>query len=206
MVTTSVKKLTFAEFVQQYPDGYGIFELVNGEIVRVEPTRAHKNVARFLVKSFDREIDRLELDYIVDKDILIRTVTANGQEQGRNPDVSVVKASLWNSNVTAYGALVEPIQLAVEVTSTNWEDDYVDKLDEYQRLGIAEYWIVDYLAIASRNYLGNPKVPTVFVYQLIDGQYQVQAFKGSDRIISPTFPELQITVDQVVNSSQMGKL
>ena len=206
MVKTPVKKLTFAEFVQQYPDGYGIFELVNGEIVRVEPTRAHKNVARFLVKSFDREIDRLELDYIVDKDILIRTVTANGQEQGRNPDVSVVKASLWNSNVTAYGALVEPIQLAVEVTSTNWEDDYVDKLDEYQRLGIAEYWIVDYLAIASRNYLGNPKVPTVFVYQLIDGQYQVQAFKGSDRIISPTFPELQITVDQVVNSSQMGKL
>ena len=206
MVTTPVKKLTFAEFVQQYPDGYGIFELVNGEIVRVEPTRAHKNVARFMVKSFDREIDRLELDYIVDKDILIRTVTANGQEQGRNPDVSVVKASLWNSNVTAYGALVEPIQLAVEVTSTNWEDDYVDKLDEYQRLGIAEYWIVDYLAIASRNYLGNPKVPTVFVYQLIDGQYQVQAFKGSDRIISPTFPELQITVDQVVNSSQMGKL
>ncbi|HAZ44279.1 MAG TPA: hypothetical protein DCZ55_07285, partial [Cyanobacteria bacterium UBA11371] len=48
--------------------------------------------------------------------------------------------------------------------------------------------------------------PTVFVYQLIDGQYQVQAFKGSDRIISPTFPELQITVEQVVNSSQMGKL
>ncbi len=206
MVTTPVKKLTFAEFLEQYPDGYGIFELVNGEIVRVEPTRAHKNVARFMVKSFDREIDRLGLDYIVDKDILIRTVTANGQEQGRNPDVSVVKASLWNSNVTAYGALVEPIQLAVEVTSTNWEDDYVDKLDEYQRLGIAEYWIVDYLAIASRNYLGNPKVPTVFVYQLIDGQYQVQAFKGSDRIISPTFPELQITVEQVVNSSQMGKL
>ncbi|GET40907.1 Uma2 family endonuclease [Microseira wollei] len=206
MITTTVKKLTFAEFLEQYPDGYGIFELVNGEIVRVEPTRAHKNVARFIVKSFDREIDRLGLDYIVDKDILIRTVTANGQEQGRNPDVSVVRASLWNSNVTAYGALIEPIQLAVEVNSTNWDDDYIDKLDEYQRLGIAEYWIVDYLAIASRNYLGNPKVPTVFVYQLIDGQYQAQAFKGNERIVSPTFPELEITVEQVVNSSQMGKL
>ncbi len=206
MVTTPVKKLTFAEFLEQYPDGYGIFELVNGEIVRVEPTRAHKNVARFLVKSFDKEIDRLGLDYIVDKDILIRTVTANGQEQGRNPDVSVVRASLWNSNVTAYGALIEPIQLAVEVTSTNWEDDYVDKLDEYQRLGIREYWIVDYLAIASRSYLGNPKVPTVFVYQLIEGQYQVTLFRGNDRIISPTFPELEITVEQVVQSSQMGKL
>lgn len=206
MVTTPVKKLSFAEFLEHYPDGYGIFELVNGEIVRVEPTRAHKNVARFIVKSFDREIDRLGLDYIADKDILIRTVTANGQEQGRNPEVSVVRASLWNSNVTAYGALIEPIQLAVEVTSTNWEDDYLDKLDEYQRLGISEYWIVDYLAIASRNYLGNPKVPTVFVYQLIDSQYQVQAFKGNERIISPTFPELDITVEQVVQSSQMGRL
>ena len=206
MVTTPVKKLTFIEFLEQYPDGYGIFELVNGEIVRVESTRAHKNVARFLMLSFNDEIRRLNLDYIADQTVLIRTVTANGQEQGRNPDVSVVKASLWNSNAIAYGAVVEPIQLAVEVTSTNWDDDYVDKLDEYQRLGIAEYWIVDYLAIASRNYLGNPKVPTVFVYQLIDGQYQVQAFKGSDRIISPTFPELQITVEQVVNSCQMGKL
>lgn len=205
MLTTN-KKLTFEEFLAQYPDGYGIFELVNGEIVHVEATRAHKNVARYLVKSFDREIRRLGLDYIVDKDIVFRTKTASGKEQGRNPDVGVVNASVWNENVLAYGALTEPIQLAVEVVSTNWEDDYVDKLDEYQRLGIAEYWIVDYLAIASRNYLGNPKVPSVFVYQLIDGEYQVQQYKESDRIISQTFPELAITVEQVVTASLIHKL
>lgn len=143
MTTTTAKKLTFEEFLEQYPDGLGIYELVNGEIVQVEPTRAHKNIARYLVKSFDTEIERLGLDYIVDKDIVIKTVTAFLKEQGRNPDVSVVSASKWNSNVLAYGALTEPIQLAVEVVSTNWEDDYVDKLDEYQRLGIPEYWIVD---------------------------------------------------------------
>lgn len=205
MVKTPVK-LTFAEFLEKYPDGYGIFELINGEIVQMEPTRAHKNVARYLVKAFDRESERLGLDYIVDKDIVIRTVTADGEERGRNPDVGVVSQALWNSNVTAYGALTEPIQVAVEVTSTNWEDDYVDKLDEYQRLGIPEYWLVDYLAIASRSYLGNPKVPTVFIYQLVEGQYQVQVFRGNDRILSPTFPELQLTVDQILDASQMGKL
>jgi Uma2 family endonuclease len=205
MVQT-IKKLSFVEFLEQYPDGYGIFELVNGAIVRVESTRAHKNVARFIMLSFNDEIRRLSLDYIADQTVLIRTVTANGQEQGRNPDVSVVSASSWNSNVTAYGALIEPIQLAVEVTSTNWDDDYVDKLDEYQRLGIFEYWIVDYLAIASRSYLGNPKVPTVFVYQLIDGQYQATAFRENERIISPTFSELQLTVEQIVESSQMRRL
>lgn len=205
MVQTKTK-LTFAEFLEKYPEGSGIYELVNGEIVKVEATRAHKNVARFLVKSFDRESDRLGLDYIVDKDIVLRTVTASGQEQGRNPDLGVVKASVWNSNVRGYGALTEPIQLAVEVTSTNWEDDYVDKLDEYQRLGICEYWIVDYLAIASRAYLGNPKIPTVFVYSLENGSYLVQSFTGNERIISKTFPELEITVEQLVLSSQIQNL
>lgn len=171
MVQIPVQKLTFADFLEQYPDGSGIYELVNGEIIKVEPTRAHKNVARFLMLGFNDEIRRL-----------------------------------WNSNVLAYGALIEPIQLAVAVTSTNWDDDYIDKLDEYQRLGIFEYWIVDYLAIASRAYLGNPKLPTVFVYQFIDGQYQVQKFTGNERIISATFPELQITVKQIVAASQIQKL
>lgn len=205
MVQTKTQ-LTFADFLQNYPDGSGIYELVNGEIVKVEATRAHKNVARFLVFGFNDEIRRLGLDYIVDKDIVIRTVKASGQEQGRNPDVGVVKASVWNSNVRGYGAITEPIQLAVEVTSTNWEDDYVDKLDEYQRLGICEYWIVDYLAIASRAYLGNPKIPTVFVYSLENGSYLVQSFTGDERIISQTFPELEITVEQLVLSSQIQKL
>lgn len=206
MSTTTVKKLSFIEFLEQYPDGKGIYELVNGEIVQVEPTRAHKNVARFLLFTFNDEIRRKGLDYIVDQTIVIRTVTANGQEQGRNPDVSMVSESLWNSNVLAYAALTEPIQLAVEVVSTNWEDDYVDKLDEYQRLGIAEYWIVDYLAIASRSILGNPKLPAVFVYQLVDGKYQASSFKNSERIISPTFPELQLTVGQILSASQIRKL
>lgn len=206
MTTTTVKKLTFEEFLEQYPDGYGIYELVNGEIVQVEPTRTHKNVARFLLFAFNDEIRRLGLDYIVDKDVIIRTFTDVGEERGRNPDVSVVSQSLWNSNVLAYAALTEPIQLAVEVASTNWEDDYVDKLDEYQRLGIPEYWIVDYLAIASRAYLGNPKAPSIFIHQLVDGQYQAQQFRANDQIVSKTFPELELTVEQVVAASQIRKL
>ena len=91
------------------------------------------------------------------------------------------------------------MQIAVEVVSTNWEDDYLDKLNEYQRLGIAEYWIVDYLAIASRSYLGNPKVPTVFVYLLDDnGVYQSNAYQAEELIISKTFPELKLTTAQIL--------
>lgn len=205
MTITTLTKLDFGQFLQQRPDD-GIYELVNGEIVKVEAIRARKNVARYLMFGFNDEIRRLQLDYIVDKDIVIRTVTNRGDQRGRNPDVSVVSASLWNSNVTTYGALIDAIQLAVEVTSTNWEDDYIDKLEEYENLGIKEYWIVDYLAIASRSYLGNPKLPTIFVYELIDGKYQVKAFTGTEKIISPTFSELNVTVEDVIKASQIHNL
>jgi Uma2 family endonuclease len=197
-ITSQAKqKLSFAQFIQQLPDE-GRYELVNGEIMRILSTRMHENVADFLSRQFDKEVERLSLNYRVSGRIMVRTLTAEGNEQGRHPDVSVVDKTLWDSNLSAYSALLEPLQLAVEVVSTDWEDDYLDKLDEYQRLGISEYWIVDYLAIASRSYLGNPKEPTVFVYLLDDNKiYQSNAYRGTDKIVSRTFPELNITVEQI---------
>ena len=201
LITNSpAQKLNLAQFVRQLPDEEGRYELVNGEIVRILPTRRHETIAEFISDLFKAEVRRTQQNYWVSGRIVIRTETSNGIEQGRNPDVSVVDRNIWESNPFAYSALIEPLQLAVEVVSTNWEDDYVDKLDEYQRLGIREYWIVDYLAIASRSYLGNPKVPTVFVYLLDDyGSYQVKAYTGQETIVSKTFPELKLTTEQILN-------
>jgi Uma2 family endonuclease len=199
IATTVTQKLTFDQFLVECPED-GRYELVNGEIVEMNATRNHDDVADFSADSFKYEIQRLSLNYVVKNTAVIRTVSKAGIEQGRRPDVSVIDRDLWRSNRSAYSAVREPIQLAVEVTSTNWDDDYIDKLDEYQRLGIVEYWIVDYLAIGSREFLGNPKVPTVFVYLLdADGNYQKTAFQGSDRIVSRTFPELTLTAEQVMN-------
>ncbi|NKB17704.1 MAG: Uma2 family endonuclease [Pseudanabaena sp. CRU_2_10] len=200
MVTTTQQKLTFDQFLDVCPDE-GLYEFVNGEIVEMAATRNHEDVADYTADSFKDEIKRLNLDFVVKTKAVIKTVNKDGREQGRLPDVSVIDRTIWRARRTDYSALQEPIQLAVEVTSTNWEDDYIDKLDEYQRLGIPEYWIVDYLAIASREYLGNPKLPTVFVYQLdVEGKYQVTAFKDSDRIISQTFPDIQLTAAQVLKA------
>ncbi|MEG4504309.1 Uma2 family endonuclease [Microcoleus sp. F6_B4] len=199
MIATATKKITFDQFLVECPED-GRYELVNGEIVEMNATRNHDDVAKFMLFGFNDEIRRLDLNYEVNNTAVIRTVSKAGIEQGRRPDVSVVDRDLWRSNRSAYAALREPIQLAVEVTSTNWDDDYIDKLDEYQLLGIPEYWIVDYLAIGSREFLGNPKLPTIFVHLLdADGKYQITAFKGSDRIVSRTFPELTLTAEQVMN-------
>jgi len=193
------QSLTFEEFITQLPDEEGRYELVDGEIIRLLPTRKHNNVAEFIADSFKAEVRRLELDYRVSSQIVIKTLTSEAQAQGRHPDVSVVNRSIWDSNLSAYTALLEPLQLAVEIVSTNWEDDYIDKVDEYQRLGIVEYWIVDYLAIASCNYLGNPKVPTIFVYLLDEvGNYQFTAYQDTQKILSRISFELVLTVEQIL--------
>ncbi|MBD2250388.1 Uma2 family endonuclease [Nostoc parmelioides] len=200
MTAIAGQKLTFDQFLDKCPEE-GFYELVDGEIIEVRSTINHDDVADFIADSFKEQIKSLNLNYVVKNTAVFRTTTADGIEQGRKPDVSVIDRDLWRSNRSAYSALEQPIQLAVEVTSTNWEDDYIDKLDEYQRLGIQEYWIVDYLAIGDRKYLGTPKEPTVFVFLLnSSGNYERTSFKGSERIISKTFPELTLTAEQILTA------
>lgn len=67
-------------------------------------------------------------------------------------------------------------------------------------MGISEYWIVDYAALGGRKFIGNPKVPTIFVCELIDGEYQMIPFRGIDSIVSPTFSQLNLTAQQIFNS------
>jgi Uma2 family endonuclease len=195
-------KLTFDQFLEICPE-HGHFELIDGEIVEICEmafTRNHDDVGEFIDRRFYHEVERLSLNYVIKRAIPIRTIDQQGNERGQIPDLSVIDATIWRSNRGDYRGLRETIQLAVEVISTNWEDDYIDKFEEYERIGTPEYWIVDYLAIASRQFLGNPKIPTVFVNLLDEnGKYQTNKFTGDDKIISRTFPELDLTAAQILH-------
>lgn len=198
--TTATTPQTFDQFLKQCPEE-GRFEWVHGEIIEMVNTREHIDVAAFLTKMLDREVDRLNLNYVVRQEVYLRTPLTTGKTQGRIPDISVIDRDQWRSNRGTLGALTEPIQLAVEVVSSNWETDYFDKLDEYQRLGIKEYWIVDYQAIGSRDILGEPKQPTISIYTLNpEGVYDRQAFQGQETLVSPTFAELTLTPEQIFNA------
>jgi len=192
------KKLTFEQFITRIPDEQGRYELVNGEIMRTLPTRRHETLAEFVTDCFKDEVKRLKLNYFVSGRIMIRTENKYGREQGRHPDITVVDKMAWEAQPTAYSALLDAPELVVEVVSTNWEDDYIDKLEEYQLLGVKEYWIIDYLAVASRTYLGNPKQPTIFVYNLDENNnYQVKSYQDDTPIVSSIFPELKLTAQEV---------
>jgi Uma2 family endonuclease len=86
--------------------------------------------------------------------------------------------------------------------STNWQDDYAHKLVDYEILDIPEYWIIDYLGLGGRRYIGNPKQPTISIYYLVENEYQISQFRGDEIIISPTFPELNLTAHQIFTAGQ----
>lgn len=193
-------QMTFEDFLEQYPND-GHYEWVNGEIIDMRATRQHDDIADFIADSFKSCIRESKLDLVVKTTAVIRTKTLSGLEQGRKPDVSVISRKQWEVDRQSYAALIEPIELAVEVVSTNWDDDYLDKLEEYQHLGIKEYWIVDYLALGSRDFLGKPKQPSILVFQLDEQQrYQSQLFRDEQLIVSKVFPKLQLTAQQVLRA------
>jgi Uma2 family endonuclease len=173
------------------------YELYRGRLVEMTPpTIEHVRIAKFLERSFDAEIERLGLPWEAFREIGQQTEV----DSSRLPDVVVVPRSEIERLANQVAILPEPSLLVVEIVSTNWRDDYLTKFGEYEALGIQEYWIADYAALGARRYLGNPKQPTLFVCTLLDGEYQMSAFCGGDRIVSPVFPELQLTPDQVFHA------
>ncbi|MBR8839380.1 MAG: Uma2 family endonuclease [Stigonema ocellatum SAG 48.90 = DSM 106950] len=200
-MTQSLPKLvTFDEFIAWYPENsQRRYELHNGVIIEMPPpTGDHEEVISFLAAQLIFEFTRLQLPYFIPKTAFVR-IPEN--KSGYEPDIVIVNRQnlvnepLWKKESTLSGAASIP--LAVEVVSTNWRDDYAHKLIDYEALGIPEYWIVDYLALGGKRFIGNPKQSTFSLYSLVEGEYQVTQFRSGDRIVSPTFPELTLTAQQI---------
>jgi Uma2 family endonuclease len=86
----------------------------------------------------------------------------------------------------------------VEVVSTNWQDDYARKVEEYALLGISEYSIVDYRGLGGIEFIGRPKQPTFTVCQLVGQDYQRKLYRLNDNISSAIIPELAFSLENVM--------
>ncbi|MDQ2099342.1 MAG: Uma2 family endonuclease [Tychonema bourrellyi B0820] len=200
MIQVSPKLVNFEEFVEWLPENSTVrYELHNGDIVEMaQPVGEHEEVTGFLTIKISALIDRLGLPYSIPNKVIVRPPE---KDSGYFPDVLVlnranlVNETLWQKqSILSLGA---SIPLAIEVVSTNWRDDYYLKYADYEEMGIPEYWIVDYAALGGRSFIGNPKQPTISVCNLVDGEYQVLKFRDNDRILSQTFPDLNLTANQI---------
>lgn len=198
MVQVIPQLTTFDEFIAWYPE-HGRYELINGRVCEVKPTGPHEQVGGYLNRRLSVEMDRLQLPYFIPKSC---TVKPFNEQSGYLPDIVIVDQMKladeprWQQESTLIRGASIP--LVVEVVSTNWRDDYQRKAADYEEMGISEFWIVDYLGLGGRRYIGTPKQPTFSVYQWVEGEYQVTLFRGEERILSPTFPELVLTLNQLL--------
>jgi Uma2 family endonuclease len=186
MVQLKPRFLTFDEYLS-YDDGTDkLYELFNGELIEVPP-ESGRNVQianrLFLVFALLLGTDRvrghgLELE-------------VRGEPRNRYPDLTIIRTEhiqqLEQRNTIRLS--MAPPLLVVEVVSPGElqrDRDYIAKRQQYEDLGIPEYWIVD------------PEAETVTVLKWQGDSYtEVGVFKNGDRIVSPTFPDLALTVDQV---------
>jgi Uma2 family endonuclease len=117
------------------------------------------------------------------------------------PDVVVLNRELlaqeplWSTASVIQSG--ETIPLVIEVVSTNWRDDYGHKLVEYEAMGIAEYWLIDFRALGAVRHIGQPKQPTITICQLVGEEYQMRRFVAGEQLVSGVFPQLDLTTDAV---------
>lgn len=202
-----ISPLTFEEFVQWKPEGQQ-YELHNYVIVAMpQPSGQHENITGFLVERITAEYLRLNLAYRIPKTVMVKPPE---KESAYSPDVLLLNRAnltyepLWERAATVTQSA--SISLVIEVVSTNWRVDYLTKVRDYEEIGIREYWIVDYLGLGGRRFIGNPKRPTLSIYELVDEEYQVRQFRGQAEIISPTFPELTLTAEEIFQAGDRSSL
>ena len=197
------KLLSFDEFLARY-GGNNRYELIDGEVFDLEPTGLHEEIAAFITTKICVQIDKISLPWFVLQRGLLRP--SNMGMTAFRPDVAVVNRDelteelLWfDQSILTLGS---SIKFVAEVVSSNWQNDYARKVEDYAALGIPEYWIADYAALGGTRHIGKPKQPTLSVCTLVNGEYEIQQFRGNQTIISLTFPDLKLTAEKVLRAGR----
>ena len=195
--------LSFGDFIVRYGDS-NRYELIDGEVFDLEPTGYHEEVSAFITTKVCAQIDAIALNWFVLQRGLLRP--SNLGMTAFRPDVMVVdrnelaKELLWyDQSILTLGS---SIKFVVEVVSSNWQNDYARKIEDYAILGIPEYWIADYAGLGGTRHIGKPKQPTLSICTLLKGEYEIQQVRGNQPITSLTFPNLKLTAEQVLKAGR----
>ena len=147
------------------------------------PTIRHALIIRFLYNLLEREIKRLNFPWITLQNIGIRT----SLNRSRIPDLVVVGFEQIQEKLETSAVIDSPPILVVEIVSPESRiRDYRYKRSEYSVVGIPEYWIID------------PDEKKVAVLLLVDGLYEELIYQTQETIMSQTFPQLNITVEEIL--------
>lgn len=204
MVQLPSKTLSINKFINSFGDNSN-YELIDGELIDLEPAGIHEQIAAFLGRKLNVQIENQALAYLIPYRCLVKLL---GTETAFRPELIVLDQNqlyqepLWQQEpVICRG---ESIKLIVEIISSNWQNDYARKTEEYALLGVGEYWIVDYLGVGGRDYIGTPKQPTLTLCLLEGDRYEKQLFREKQIIESFTFPELKLSAEEIFAAKKLS--
>jgi len=196
-MTQTKSRFTSIEEFLAYDDGTNTrYELMNGVLVDMgAESTTNTIIAGFLFAAFlQLGIPAYRIGFRQWIAVSSSSVTA------RDPDLIVHSEESFAAIDGLPQALVAadaPVPLVViEIVSPgnpgseNYDRDYVEKPREYAARGIPEFWRID------------PERTVVTVLKLENGAYQSKNFRGSDVIVSRTFPNLQLTAEQLLRAGR----
>ena len=199
MTYSPIKTLTAEEFIEAYGDDPR-YELIDGELRDLDPTGPHESVAGKAAGYLFTETLKLGADWVVPKNCLMRPLAAGVTVL--RPDVILLdnaalgKEPLWEREPVITSG--QAVKLVVEVVSSNWQDNYARKTEEYALLGIPEYWIVDFRGMGGVGYIGRPKQPTFTVCNLQGSDYTQKQYRLGKAIVSNLFPNLNLSLSDFI--------
>ncbi|MCU0545872.1 MAG: Uma2 family endonuclease [Oscillatoriaceae cyanobacterium Prado104] len=194
MVQTQQQKLTFEEYLNYSDETNNRYELIDGELIALPPESEPNNFVANYLLFYLASSGLVPLRLIKTHNCEIQVpVLRSGDAANRYPDLVILQPEhipLTANRLTITFDMVPP-RLVVEVVSPGRigrERDYDRKRIQYAARGIVEYWIVD------------REAQTVTVLQLEGGQYVgVGVFRDGEAMVSPMFPQLSLTVQQILN-------
>ena len=169
-----VRKLTVEDYYLLAREGHldpsERTELVDGQIISMLPIGfSHSDVQARLLTQLYRQQD-LPRFRVWPGGLRI---SDTGE---RYPDISLVRPGLTEQPSPA------DLFLLIEIADSSLTYDLTEKRDEYEQVGVPEYWVVDV-----RN-------KTVFVFQMEHGRYVSLGAKNSGVLPVHAFPELTISI------------
>lgn len=182
--TPITTKLSFEDYLN-FDDGTdNHYELEDGELILMNPPIGlHALIIRFLSNTLETEIKRLNLPWATLQLLGVRTAP----RRSRLPDLAVIPLEVVRDYLNVSAVVESGTLLAIEIVSPDSiKRDYRFKRTEYAAAGVPEYWIID------------PAEQKVTVLQLVEGLYEDKKYRGDELLQSQIFPELSLTVNQIL--------
>jgi Uma2 family endonuclease len=182
-MSVDLKHLTYDMYLA-LPEMKARYSIIDGELaVEATPTPSHQAVLlELLLKLFPfvREC-HLGKVFVAPLDIVIR----HQPLRTRQPDLMFI--SHWRRSIIGQQVIEGGPDLVIEIlSSSNTRRELEGKLQDYQRIGVREAWVI------------SPQARTLEVLQLSTGGIERSGLYGlGDLVVSQVLPELRLTVDEI---------